>query len=149
MAKSGTHQAVPLYSFTQRVVIVCFEQQAIRHVLDEVQVLQSGDDFVPLFWGRAPLVGRAFEVIFNVHRDDPRKKIVHHHYANVLAPRLHTIQSIELGQKGSLVLVYVLEERGDKAKILHVLFNYFVKTPTHKVLCSNGNSIFYKETNEC
>lgn len=44
-----------------------------------------------------------------MHGYDPRKEIVHHHYADVLATRLHAIQPIELGQQGSLVLVDVLE----------------------------------------
>lgn len=68
-----------------------------------------------------------------MHGDDPRKKIVHHHYANVLAPRLHTIQPIELGQQGPLVLVYILEQREDREEktLHHLLFKYFSNYPAH------------------
>lgn len=66
-----------------------------------------------------------------MHGDDSRKKIVHHHYANILAPCLHTIQPIELGQKSPLVLVYILEQTGDSEKTLqYVLLNYFSNNST-------------------
>lgn len=106
-----TYQAVPLYSLTQSIEVVCFQQQAIRHILDKVQVFVRGNSLFPLFRGRPSLIGGAFQVVFNVHGDYPRKKIVHHYNADILAACLDTVQSVELGQQGPLVLVYVLEGR--------------------------------------
>lgn len=106
-----TYQAVPLYSLTQSIVVVCFQQQAVRHVLDEVQVFVCRNSLVPLFRGSPSLIGGAFQVVFNMHGDYPGKKIVHHYNADVLAACLDAVQSVELGQQGPLVLVYVLEGR--------------------------------------
>lgn len=104
-----THQAVPLNGLAQGVVVVCFQQQTVRQVLDKVQVLVNGNGLFSLFRGSSSLIGGALEVVFEVHGDDPRQKIVHHYNADVLAPRLNAIQPVELGQQGALVLVYVLE----------------------------------------
>lgn len=103
-----THQAVPLYSLTQSIVVVCFQQQAIRHILDKVQVFVCRNSLFPLFRGSPSLISGAFQVVFNMHGDYPRKKIVHHYNADILAACLNTVQSVELGQQGPLVLVYVL-----------------------------------------
>lgn len=103
-----THQAVPLYSLTQSIVVVWLQQQAIRRILDKVQVFVRRDSLFPLFRRSPSLIGGAFQVVFNVHGDYPRKKIVHHYNADVLATGLNTVQSVELGQQGPLVLVYVL-----------------------------------------
>lgn len=104
-----THQAVPLYSLTQSIVVVWFQQQAIRRILDKVQVFVRRDSLFPLFRRSPSLIGGAFQVVFNMHGDYPRKKIVHHYNADILATSLNTVQSVELGQQGPLVLVYVLE----------------------------------------
>ena len=106
-----THQAVPLYGLAQGIVVVRFQQQTVRQVLDKVQVFESGNSLVSLLRGGSSLIGGALQVVFDVHGDDPGKKIVHHHNADILAPCLNAIQSIELGQQGALVLVYVLERR--------------------------------------
>lgn len=105
-----THQAVPLYSLAQRVEVVRFQQQAIGHVLDEVQVFVNGDSLFSLLRGSSSLIRGAFQVIFEVHGDDPRQEIVHHNNTDILTPRLNAIQSIKFGQEGALVLVYILKE---------------------------------------
>lgn len=92
-----THQAVPLYSLTQSIVVVCFQQQAVRHILDKVQVFVCRNSLFPLFRGSSSLIGGAFQVVFNMHGDYPRKKIVHHDNADILATCLNTVQSVELG----------------------------------------------------
>lgn len=86
-----THQAVPLYSFTKGIVVVRFQQQAVRQILDKIQVFESGNGLFPLLWGSSPLVGGALQVIFNVHGDDPRKEIVHDHDPDIFAPRLNAV----------------------------------------------------------
>lgn len=91
-----THQAVPLYSLAQGIVVVRFQQQAIRQVLDEVQVFVSGNSLFSLLRGRSSLIGGALQVIFDVHGDYPGQKIVHHYNTDILAPCLNAIQSIEL-----------------------------------------------------
>ena len=91
-----THQAVPLNSLAQGVVVVCFQQQAVRHVLDEVQVFVNGDSLFPFLRRSSSLVGGAFHVVFEVHGDVSRQKIVHHHNTDILPARLNAIQSIEL-----------------------------------------------------
>lgn len=92
-----TYQAVPLYSLTQSIVVVCFQQQAIRHILDKVQVFVRRNSLFPLFRGSPSLIGGAFQVVLNMHGDYPRKKIVHHHNADILAACLDTVQAVELG----------------------------------------------------
>lgn len=77
----------------------------------------------PLFRGSPSLIGGAFQVVFNMHGDYPRKKIVHHDNADILATCLNTVQSVELGQQGPFVLVNVLEGREDLINQLHKLWN--------------------------
>lgn len=108
---SVTHQAVPLYGLTQGIVVICFKQQAVRQVLDKVQVFVSGDGLFPLLRGSSSLIGGALQVVFDVHGDDPRQKIVHHANTDVFSSCLNAIQSIEFGQQGALVLVYILKGR--------------------------------------
>ncbi len=110
---SSTHQAVPLYSLGQGIVVVCFEQQAVRQVLDKVQVFESRNSFFSLLRGSSSLIGGAFQVIFDVHGDDARQKIVHHYNSDIFASCLNAIQSVELGQQGALVLIYILERKTD------------------------------------
>lgn len=110
------HQAVPLYSLAQSIVVVRFQQQAIRQVLDKVQVFVSGNSLFSLLRGGSSLIGGAFQVIFEVHGDGPRQKIVHHYNTDILAPCLNTVESIELWQQRALVLVYILEVRRNMEK---------------------------------
>lgn len=114
---SVSHQAVPLYSLAQSIVVVRFQQQAVRQVLDKVQVFVNGNSLFSLLRGGSSLIGGALQVIFEVHGDDPRQKIVHHYNADILAPCLNTIQSVELGQQGALVLVYILERRRNMERL--------------------------------
>ena len=104
-----THQAVPLYSLAQSIVVVRFQQQTVWQVLDKVQVFVSGNSLFSLLRRGSSLVGGALHVVFEVHGNCPREKIVHHYHTDVLAPTLNAVQSIELGQQGALVLVYILE----------------------------------------
>lgn len=113
---SVTHQAVPLYSLAQSIVVFCFQQQAIRHVLDEVQVFVSGDSLLSLLRGSPSLIGGAFQVILEVHGDDSGQEIVHHNNTDILTACLNAIQSIKLRQQGALVLVYILKGRGNRQK---------------------------------
>lgn len=71
----------------------------------------SGDGLFPLLRGSSSLIGGALQVVFDVHGDDPRQKIVHHANTDVFSSCLNAIQSIEFGQQGALVLVYILKGR--------------------------------------
>lgn len=77
------------------------------HVL-EVKVFVSGTRLFPLLSGSPPLVRGAFQVVFVVHLDGTGQDIVHHHQADIDAPRLHTVQSVKLGQEGPRILVQIL-----------------------------------------
>lgn len=92
-----THQAVPLNSLAQGIVVVRFQQQTIRQVLDEVQVFVNGNRLFSLLGGSSSLIGGALQVVFEVHGDDPGQEIVHHYNTDILAPCLNAIQSVELG----------------------------------------------------
>ena len=108
---SLTHQAVPLYSLAQGIVVVRFQQQPVRQVLDEVQVFVNGNGLFSLLGGSPSLIGGALQVVFEVHGDDARQKVVHHDDTDVLSPGLDAIEPVELGKEGAFVLVYVLEGR--------------------------------------
>lgn len=112
-----THQAVPLYGLAQGIVVVRFQQQAVRQVLDKVQVFVNGNSLFSLLRGSPSLIGGALQVVFEVHGDDPRQKIVHNYNTDILAPCLNAIQSVELGQQGALVLVYILEWKTCKIRL--------------------------------
>lgn len=117
-----THQTVPLNRLAQGIVGVPFQQQTGRQILDKVQVFVNGNGLFSLLRGSSSLISGALEVVFEVHGDDPRQKIVHHYNTDILAPCLNAIQSIELGQQGALVLVYVLEGRKNReTDIRHTL----------------------------
>lgn len=92
-----THQTVPLNSLAQSIVVVRFQQQTVRQVLDEVQVFVNGDGLFSLLRGSSSLIGGALQVVFEVHGDIPGQKIVHHYNTDILSSRLNAIQPVELG----------------------------------------------------
>ena len=106
------HQAVALQRLDERGEGVGIEHEPLRHVLDEVQVFVGGDALFFLLLAGPPLVRGALEVELEVHLDHARQHVVHHHHANVLPARLHTVQPVELGQQRPWVLVEVLGGRG-------------------------------------
>lgn len=57
----------------------------------------SGNGLLSLLRGSSSLIGGALQVVFEVHGDGPRQKIVHHNNTDVLTSCLNTIESIELG----------------------------------------------------
>lgn len=105
------HQAVPLQGLNQGAIGVSVQHQPVLQILQEVQVLEGRPGLLPLLLGGPALVRGALQVVLEVHADGAGQHVVHHHHANVLPARLHTVQPKEFGQKGPGVLVQILGGR--------------------------------------
>ena len=90
MGGAVTHAAVPLDGVDERAVRVRLQQDAVRVVLHEVEVLQRGALLGALPPRRPPLVRAALQVVLLVQGDARRQQVVHHDEPDVLAAALPT-----------------------------------------------------------
>lgn len=86
MGKS--YSTVPLYGLDEGIVFILLQQDSLRVVVHEVQVLEGGAGLGPLSLGRLPLVRASLQVVLLMKFDRRWKKIVHDYESNVFASTL-------------------------------------------------------------